>query len=503
MPPRKAARGASSGNEELTSRHAPQNGPAKRSRTANTQKETTNATTATARTRRAPPPPPAVINQAPSTKLDVFVFGEGSFGELGLGNSRYGPDNKLKPVNVKRPRINHLLQGRGVVLLACGGMHVIALTHDNRILTWGVNDHGALGRDTFWSGGTRDIDAEDDNQNDDDESFKNINPLESTPGEISYGAIPDGTTFTQVAASSSASFVVTATGDVYGWGTFRGDDGVIGFLSPGNNQQNTPVKIPVKGIMNLSCGSNHVLALDKDGKVWTWGAPGQGQLGRRITTRGKDKGARTGLKPEVCFRFSRPECAAINIATGSYHSFYIDASGQVYGWGLNNYCQAGQREVGEGFTTITTPKLVERLAHHSMAWLAGGEHHTVVCTQDGVLLSWGRCDGGQTGRSDLGMSMSYIIHDEHGRPKATYQPQVLDIPHCEFVAAGTDTSFAIDAWRHVYSWGFSANYQTGLGTDEDVREPERIANSAIRDREIIWVGAGGQYGIVAAAVQEK
>ncbi|KAK5637535.1 hypothetical protein RRF57_013250 [Xylaria bambusicola] len=50
----------------------------------------------------------------------------------------------------------------------------------------------------------------------------------------------------------------------------------------------------------------------------------------------------------------------------------------------------------------------------------------------------------------------------------------------------------------VYSWGFSANYQTGQGTTDDIEVPTVIDNSAIRDREIVWAGAGGQYSIVAA-----
>lgn len=32
--------------------------------------------------------------------------------------------------------------------LSVDGMHTAALTCDNRILTWGVNDEGALGRNT-------------------------------------------------------------------------------------------------------------------------------------------------------------------------------------------------------------------------------------------------------------------------------------------------------------------------------------------------------------------
>ena len=100
-----------------------------------------------------PAPPKVIINNAPTIRLDVYVCGEGSAGELGLGNAKGVTD-------VKRPRLNPYLKASeiGVVHVATGGMHAAALTHDNRILTWGVNDQGALGRDTNYEGGLRNID---------------------------------------------------------------------------------------------------------------------------------------------------------------------------------------------------------------------------------------------------------------------------------------------------------------------------------------------------------
>ena len=35
-----------------------------------------------------------------------------------------------------------------VLQIACGGMHTAVLTKDGSIWTWGVNDEGALGRET-------------------------------------------------------------------------------------------------------------------------------------------------------------------------------------------------------------------------------------------------------------------------------------------------------------------------------------------------------------------
>ncbi len=155
--------------------------------------------------------PKVVINTAPTTKLHVYVCGEGSAGELGLGSAK-------NVIDVKRPRLNPNLAADtvGVVQLAVGGMHVAALTHDNKILTWGVNDQGALGRDTTWDGGMKDAD--------DDESVESdsgLNPKESTPIAIPSDAFPEGTVFVQLAAGDSTTFALTDDGKVYGWGTFR------------------------------------------------------------------------------------------------------------------------------------------------------------------------------------------------------------------------------------------------------------------------------------------
>lgn len=168
---------------------------------------------------KAPPAPKVakkgpVINQAPKQRLHVYVFGEGSSGELGLGTAK-------NAIDVKRPRLNpHLTADTvGVVQIAAGGMHVAALTHDNKILTWGVNDQGALGRDTTWEGGLRDMDADDSDS--DAGSDSGLNPKESTPTAIPSDSFPEGTVFVEVAAGDSMTFALTDEGLVYGWGTFR------------------------------------------------------------------------------------------------------------------------------------------------------------------------------------------------------------------------------------------------------------------------------------------
>lgn len=161
-----------------------------------------------------------LINQAPTDVLRVFVFGLGDMcGELGLG-----PNTKSALLPVPIPKVDARKNGSyRIVQMACGGMHSIALTQDGQIVTWGGNDEGALGRDTAWEGGLRDMDDEigdgdGSGSGSDDEA---LNPMESIPTLIPESSFPDGTKFTCVAAGDSCSFAVTETGLVYGWGTFR------------------------------------------------------------------------------------------------------------------------------------------------------------------------------------------------------------------------------------------------------------------------------------------
>lgn len=159
-----------------------------------------------------------IINKAPTERLNLYVFGSGESGELGLGTRN--------STDVSRPRLNPnlLAASVGVVQVATGGMHCAALTYDNKILTWGVNDQGALGRDTAWEGGLVDID---DNKNDIDQAPQtsdndtDLNPREAAPYPVDSSNFPEGTVFTQLAAGDSSTFALTNTGLVYGWGTFR------------------------------------------------------------------------------------------------------------------------------------------------------------------------------------------------------------------------------------------------------------------------------------------
>ncbi|KAL2063129.1 hypothetical protein VTL71DRAFT_6201 [Oculimacula yallundae] len=446
----------------------------------------------------APKPPKPVkalpiINTAPTQVLDVYVFGEGGSGELGLG-ARKGADGK-KVLDVTRPRLNPLLSAKdvGVVHLSVGGMHCVALTRDNKILTWGVNDQGALGRATPNEGKMVDLpaageDADSDSDSDDDDS--GLNPSEAEPRQVDPSHFAEGTVIVSVHAGDSTSFALTNTGLVYGWGTFRGNDGILGFRE-GVHTQSTPLLIPeLKEITRLAVGTNHVLALNTKGKVFTWGAGEQSQLARRVVSR-------TATGALVPREFGLQRKKIVHIGCGDYHSFAVDAKGDVYSWGLNSFGQTGVPKEEETVeNAIATPTLVKSLKEFDIKQIAGGAHHTLACTTTGQVLVWGRIDGSQGGVEVEDLPKENLFMDEHDKPRYLLKPNVVPDIEGVYVATGPDTCLAIDKDGKAYTWGFSSNYQTGQGTGTDVSEATWVDNSAVRGKKIVWGGIGGQFGVL-------
>lgn len=157
---------------------------------------------------------PRCSNVPPQYTLNVFVFGRGDAGELGLGRYvRRMLEPTLNPfLDANRPNTFHAVQ------LACGQTHTVVLTVDNRIVTWGINENGALGRSTYWADELRE--EADGSADSDSSSEGETNPFESTPTAIESTEFPPDTIFTQVSAGAHCTFALTSTGSVFGWGTF-------------------------------------------------------------------------------------------------------------------------------------------------------------------------------------------------------------------------------------------------------------------------------------------
>ncbi|KAH9905210.1 putative Ran exchange factor Prp20/Pim1 [Xylariomycetidae sp. FL2044] len=423
-------------------------------------------------------PHPAIINKVPTGKLTILVFGDNDCGELGLGPKQ---TEALSPsenpfLDVDNRSALHIVQ------LACGGLHTVALTANNKIITWGVNDEGALGRDTHW----------------DDDGVADLNPLESTPMEIPTDCFPPATRFVQVAAGDNCSFALTDTGLVYGWGTFRNSKGDRGFRYDDHGElvekQTRPFHIQsLQNITQICCGVDHALALDTAGNIWAWGCNERNQFGRRLFGRNSDP--LTPCQVRVCRNKAK------YIASGSYHSFAVDRNDNVWAWGANSFGEAGDTKTAGTNSAIIPPIKIRSLCQKEVLVLDGGSHHSAAVTANGQCFVWGKIDYGQLGITiapQQSQDSTLIRCDDRNEPRICLRPTVIPtVQQVAYVACGSDHTILIDQAGHAYATGYGEQGQLGLGSNDDVKVVQRITGRNVKDRLLTWAGAGGNFSIVA------
>ncbi|KIH86371.1 regulator of chromosome condensation [Sporothrix brasiliensis 5110] len=496
------------------------------------------------------PSTPGTLNSPPTVVLDVLVFGDGEAGELGLGPHVTGADSPtLNPFLSASTTTTGATPAFDTVQVACGGMHSVALTRDNLIVTWGVNDLGALGRDTSWDGGFRTISAAGDGSGGDDSSDtsddETLNPRESTPTAIPSTAFPEGTRFVQVAAGDNCSFALTDAGAVYGWGAFRAPNGETFFSADRAGGaasqlgfQRTPVRVPgLQGITQLAVGANHALALEgrastqsaqptqrtrPQTRLWTWGCGDQNQLGCRLLTRHGIRDPRghaligSGVPRMVALQHAG---SLALVASGEYHSFAVGTDGRVWAWGLNSFGQTGAEpdivrnpNDDNAELSVAVPTEVTALAHTGVVALAGGGQHSVALSADGRCLVWGRVDSGQLGLDLAAVAQDRLLADARGRIRACLVPTDIHLsidggPQANALATACGTGHTLivtsaagrAGHAAVFGTGFNAQMQLGLGAgaDEEVAVPTRLESEALQERYLTWAGAGGQFSMVA------
>ncbi|KAG0031305.1 hypothetical protein BGZ82_007042 [Podila clonocystis] len=379
----------------------------------------------------------------------VYVFGTGDCAQLGLTE-----DVTLR----KKPANLTALNDEEIVDIAAGGMHNMALTNDGKLWSWGVNDQRTLGR----SG----------------DEFIPL-PVEGL----------DDVKVVKVACSDSLTVALSATGHVYTWGTFRSAEGILGHSKEKEVQDLPTIVHGIEGIVDIATGTDHVLALDARGFVYSWGNGQQMQLGRRIVARRM----LNGLTPE-----SVGAKGIIRVGAGSYHSFGIDKDGKAYAWGLNTYGQCGNEDPKVDNIPGVAP--IETLADEEIVDIQGGEHHTIALTKDGRLFGFGRSDSHQLGLGYTEAPGSEVA-DTH--KKAIRKPTLIpDLPMIKAISVGGNHTLALSQAGDVYAWGFGEMLACGNGEEEDVPKPLKLTGQQIADRRVIRVAAGGQHSVILA-VQDK
>lgn len=264
----------------------------------------------------------------------------------------------------------------------------------------------------------------------------------------------------------------------------------MGFTSK-INIADRPMLIPeLKDIVNIATGTNHVLALNKRGRCYIWGAGEQSQLGRRVVAR-----TATGALTPRELPLAKKHIVS-NIGAGDYHGFVSTTKGDVFAWGLNTFQQTGITKRSIDDDLINSPTLVNFLSGHKITQISGGAHHSIALNDQGQVLLFGRIDGSQAGVVLDNIAPAQIFYDEKGDAKFLKYPIILPNLTASMVSTAVDTCMVVDTDGKAHSWGFSENFQTGHGSGASVNEATQIDNSAIRNHKLVYCGVGGQFSFL-------
>ncbi len=234
-------------------------------------------------------------------------------------------------------------------------------------------------------------------------------PHDGAPGESALEPRPlaaaEGLALRSVTFEGGRTLGVTSDGAVWTW------TGIA-----------APQRIPrLKGIVALSAGERHVLALCSDGTVWAWGANGSGQLGD-----GMQRGRTIPVQVPFLSRIK-------TVSAGGRHSLAVAEDGTLWAWGANDRGQLGDgTEVSSG-----APVAVPGISHVVAA--AAGPSHSLAVDASGTIWAWGADDLGQLG-------------DAAAADRCT--PAPLHLPaRASAVSTAGDSGLALAADGTVWAWG--------------------------------------------------
>ena len=218
----------------------------------------------------------------------------------------------------------------------------------------------------------------------------------------------------------------------------------------------------------IKSGIEHTLGIDIDGRLWTWGLNGYGQLG---------DGTKESRKNPVIIK---EDSRFVQISTKNNLNGAIDEMGNLWAWGINIGVSPAQIGRGIKFKQISV-----------------GDEHFLAIDEMGNLWAFGKNEYGQIGDGTK-IDKYYLVQIKEGT-KFTQ------------IAAGSSSSYAIDEIGNLWAWGGGI---IGDGTDVGRYYPVQIKEGtkfmqisagsghclAIDELENLWAWGSSSHGQVGNGV---
>ncbi len=392
-------------------------------------------------------------------KGEVWTWGQNDVGQLGDGSKVA----KYTPVRVKANL-------SGVVSVACGAQHTVALKADGTVYAWGNNTYGQLGDNT---------------------KTQKLIPVRVLETADSY--IDDAVA---VSSTQYSSHILTSDGEIYSVGL--GTSGQLGDNTKVTKQ--LPVKVVntdnsgvLTGITAIKSGANTTYALSKEGKVYAWGIGTNGELGNNTYS--------NSLLPVSVKNGSGDEELSniLYIGAGANHGLAVENSGYVEVWGLNDQKQAGDPNSAKvalpiyiGSKIVATPnnvtinvsetqKVTVNMDSFNLFKANGDLDREIEFTSLNQDVATVDTEGTITGVK-MGIT-KIVVKDSISGKVTTIEVSVLQNGAIATpkVVSGLNHTVALKADGTVWTWGYNGYGQLGNGTTTNSYVPEKIGLDNVID----------------------
>ncbi|XP_074273380.1 uncharacterized protein LOC141596995 [Silene latifolia] len=327
--------------------------------------------------------------------LDVdgrcYTWGRNEKGQLGHGDT----------LQRDRPTVVSELSKYNIVMASAGRAHTVVVTDDGQSFAFGWNKHGQLG-----SG-----------------SLRNEVEASPVPCQVSdVTTVACGGDFTMWLSSVQGSTILSAGLPQYGQlghGTdneYNTKDSSVRLAYQPQARPKAIASLSGETIVKVACGTNHTVAVDSNGFVYTWGFGGYGRLGHREQ---KDE-----FSPRRIDVFSRHNVLPPDavVSAGGANSACTAAGGQLYMWG---------KIKSTGDDSMYPKPLMDLSGWNLRCMDSGSMHHFVGA--DTSCISWGHAQNGELGYGPNAQKSSAI-------PKKV---DILDGMHVISVACGLAHSMVV------------------------------------------------------------
>nr|XP_040571931.1 LOW QUALITY PROTEIN: uncharacterized protein LOC121121113 [Lepeophtheirus salmonis] len=385
------------------------------------------------------------------TEFGVYSWGLSKYGQLGHGNC----------CDQKRPALIKSLTHKHIVDISAGRYHSLALDSEGGVWSWGFGVHGQLGHD-------------------------DIEDVLIPQRVLSLRKVK----ISQIAAGYTHSVCLSSKGEVFSFG-----NNLFGQLGNGlTKKSNVPIKTDIsicrdgEYIKCINSGFFHNLALTNHGRVLTWGSNPQII---RLETQSKKRLLLQNLRNSRMATSSSKEATVIqnnvNDEPTSISNIKDIKKQQILPVNINNKSDSGalapicvqNTEAKKWKLQIQQKSLLQKdeMPHlrplalnlenvdGNIVKLSGGNQHSMILTDKGLLYGFGLNQQGQLG------------NDSRKDSKTLTQTKELSNNRLVGMVCGMDYTISMSHNGTLFGWG-----NNSCGT---LRKPPIINNRSFKDKLIL------------------